>query len=122
MTYAPGFSSGAPLGGVPSINPQDFALASQWGGAGIPPPGGGGTPNPALGQLAASGLAGVQQPGGVPGPQYTGGISGAQQAPTPGNITGANSGLAHILQNYLPAAPAPVQSLGAYMRGAGVVR
>jgi hypothetical protein len=105
-----------------TLNPADIATAASAAQAGIPPPGGGGTPSPMLGQLAASGLAGVQQPGAVPGAQYTGGIAGAQGAPNPANISGAGSGLAHILANYLPPAPAPIQSLGAYMRGAGVVR
>lgn len=122
MTYAPGFSSGVPAGGVPGINPQDMALANWAATNQIPPPGAAGTPQPGLGQLMSSGLAGVQQPGAVPGPQFTGGISGAQQAPGAAGISGANSGLAGITQHFLPSAPAPLQSLGAMMRGAGVVR
>jgi len=119
MTLAPGFSMMAP----PGVSPVDTSsLASQFAMAGIPPPGAAGTPNPGIGQLAASGLAGVQQPQGVPGPQYTGGISGAQGVPSPAGISGANSGIAGITQHFLPSAPPPVQSLGALMRGAGVVR
>lgn len=125
MTLAPGFSTMATPPGVSPIDTN--SLANQFAMAGIPPPGAAGTPSPGmnmagLGQLAASGLAGVQQPQAVPGPQYTGGISGAQGVPSPAGISGANSGIAGIANNFLPAAPAPVQSLGAYMRGAGVVR
>lgn len=122
MTYAPGFSSGLPLGGLPNINPQDFAIANYAAQNQIPLPGAAGTPAPGLGQLMGSPLGGVQQPGAVPGMQYTGGISGAQGAGDPAGISGANSGIAGIMQHFLPAAPAPVQSLGAMMRGAGVVR
>ena len=108
--------------GVPQINPNDVTWAAGLANAGIPLPGQAGTPNPGLGQLAASGLAGVQQPGAVPGMQYTGGIGGAQGVPSPAGISGANSGIAGITQHFLPSAPPPVQSLGALMRGAGVVR
>ena len=122
MTLAPGFSTMAAPPGVSPIDPSSWA--TRFGLAGIPPPGAAGTPNPGigLGQLAASGLAGVQQPAQVPGAQYTGGISGAQGVPSPAGLSGASSGIAGIANNFLPAAPAPVQSLGALMRGAGVVR